>query len=89
MIKPAPAPTRGIAGVALLFCVVAAGAGLAFDLMGDPGARFSVAAQPGGRAVLGIGVAAVIVLAAHAMRLVLGRRPSANDEGGADAGDHA
>jgi hypothetical protein len=81
MIKPAPPPTRGVSGLALLFCGVAAVVGLAFDLMLDPGGRFRVVAQPGGRAVLGLGVAAGAVLIGHAMRLLLARAPSADEEG--------
>lgn len=85
MIKPAPPPVRGIAGLLLLFCLVGALIGLGADLLMTDTARFSVIAEPGGRAVLGVGVAAGIVLIAHAMRLLLGRR----DEGKSDAGDHA
>ena len=74
MIKAPPPKSRGIAGLLLLFCVAGGAAGLGFDVFGDMGQRFGVAAQPGARAVLGLGVAAVLVLAAHAMRWALGRR---------------
>lgn len=84
MIKPAPPPTRGIAGLLLLFCGAALVAGLGADLLLS-GSRFSVIAEPGGRAVLGVGVAAGAVLVAHAMRLIFGR----SDEERRDAGDHA
>jgi hypothetical protein len=83
MIKPAPPPKRGIAAMLLLFCVVALVAGLGFEFLVETPARFSVIAQPGGRAVLGIGVVAVLVLLAHAMRAVLAVR----EEGGGDASD--
>lgn len=84
MIKPAPPPKRGIAGMLLLFCVVAMVAGLGFEFLLDPPPpRFSVIVQPGGRTVLGIGVVAVLVLLAHAMRAVLAVR----EPGGGDASD--
>lgn len=86
MIKPAPPKPRGIAGVLLIFCVAAGVAGLGFDLMLGGGGRFSIAAEPGARAVLGIGVAALLVICAHVMRLVLGRKPDA--EGMGDVRDH-
>ena len=84
MIKPAPPQTRGIAGLLLLFCAVAAALGLAADLMLG-GVRFNVVAEPGGRAVLGVGVAAGLVLVAHGLRFVLARREREKS----DAGDHA
>jgi len=85
MIKPAPPPKRGIAAMLLLFCVVALVAGLGFEFLIDTPQRFSVVAQPGGRAVLGVGVVVVLVLLAHGMRFLLSKR----DDGGGDAGDHA
>lgn len=88
MIKPPPPPTRGVAGLVLLFCVSAGIAGLGFDVLLGSSGRFSVVAQPGGRAVLGIGVAAAAVLIAHAMRLLLARRRRETGEAG-DAADHA
>jgi hypothetical protein len=83
MIKPAPPPKRGIAAMLLLFCVVALIAGLGFEFLIEMPPRFGVIAQPGGRAVLGIGVVAVLVLFAHAMRAVL----AVNEPGGGDASD--
>jgi hypothetical protein len=80
MIKPAPEQPRGIAGLALLFCGAALVAGLGFDFLLADGARFSVIGEPGGRAVLGIGVAAAVVLIAHAMRFALGKPPRAEGE---------
>lgn len=85
MIKPAPPPKRGIAAMMLLFCVVALLAGLGFEFLNDTPPRFSVVAQPGGRAVLGVGVVAVLVLLAHGMRLLL----TARERGGGDAADHS
>jgi hypothetical protein len=86
MIKPAPPKPRGIAGVLLIFCIAGGIAGLGFDLLLGGSGRFSVAAEPGARAVLGIGVAVLLVLVAHVMRLVLGRKPDA--EGMGDVRDH-
>lgn len=85
MIKPPPPQKRGIAAMLLLFCVVALVAGLGFEFISGASARFSVVAQPGGRAVLGVGVAAALVLLAHAMRLLLASRK----DGGGDASDRA
>jgi hypothetical protein len=88
MIKAPPPKSRGIAGPLLLFCVAGGAAGFGFDVFGDMGARFGVAAQPGARAVLGLGVAAILVLAAHAMRWALGRAPH-EEKGETRARDHA
>jgi hypothetical protein len=57
--------------MALLFCVVALAVGTGFDFARDASPRFGLAAQPGGRAVLGAVVAAFLVLIAHAMRWLL------------------
>lgn len=80
MIKPAPEQPRGVAGLALLFCGAALIAGLGFDFLLGDSARFSVIGEPGGRAVLGVGVAAAVVLLAHAMRLALGKPPRGEGE---------
>lgn len=88
MIKPAPPQPRGIAGLALLFCAVALIAGVLLDFALGEGPRFGVIAQPGGRAALGVGVAASGVLIAHALRWVLGRKRR-DESGGGDAADHA
>lgn len=70
--------------MALLFCIVALAVGLGFDFARDDAPRFGVAAQPGGRAVLGVTSAVGVVLIAHAMRWLLGRKPA----GERDAVDH-
>lgn len=85
MIKPGPPPTRGIAGLALLFCIVALSIGIGFDFARVDAPRFGLAGQPGGRALLGVAVAVSVVLIAHAMRWLLGRRRKE----GRDAVDHA
>ncbi len=87
MIKPAPPKPRGISGLALLFCVVALIAGVSLDFALEQGPRFGVIAQPGGRAALGVGVAAGAVLLAHALRWALGRNPP-DETGGGDARNH-
>ncbi len=77
MIKAPPPKHRGIAGLLLLFCATGAVAGLGFDLSLAADARFGgAAAQPGARAVMGLGVAALLVAVAHAFRWMLGRRVS-------------
>lgn len=85
MIKPGPPQTRGIAGLALLFCIVALAVGLGFDFARDSAPRFGLASHPGGRAVLGVVGAVSVVLIAHAMRWLLKRKPAEER----DAVDHA
>ncbi|HRP11055.1 MAG TPA: hypothetical protein PLK37_08485 [Terricaulis sp.] len=84
--KPLPSPRGGVAGLALLFCATAGGAGLAFDLLGDAPAGFWLLADPGGRAMLGAGAVTILVLIAHGARWLLARR--AGEKGGRDVGDH-
>lgn len=74
MIKPPPPRITGIAGLMLLFCTVGAVAGLFFDIVSNNGQRVGVIAQPGAHAFMGVGVAAAALIAAHALRFVLGRR---------------
>lgn len=88
MIKPPPPKPRGVAGFLLPFFVAAGGLGLGLDLMLEPIARFSIAAQPGARAVLGVALAAGLVLVAHALRWALGRATETAD-GGPRARDRA
>jgi hypothetical protein len=71
----------------LLFCVSAGGAGLAFDLLRDAPNAFWILGEPGGRAALGAGAVAAIVLIAHVARLLLVHRRK-DEEGGRDARDH-
>lgn len=70
-----PPPRGGIAGLALLFCAVAGGTGLAFDFVLNSGGGQTLIAAPGGRAAIGAGVAVFVTLAAYALRRLLGRRP--------------
>jgi hypothetical protein len=88
MIKPPPPKPRGVAGFLLPFFLAAGGLGLGLDLMLEPIGGFSIAAQPGGRAVLGVLAASGLVLVAHALRWALGRT-SDHAEGGARARDRA
>jgi len=77
MSKPALSPSRGgIAGMALLFCIAAGGAGLGFDFAANSGPSFWVLESPGARGVLGAGLAAILVVGAHLLRLLLGRKAS-------------
>lgn len=73
MIKPPPPKSTGIAGLALLFCVVALAAGVGFDVMSGGDNRLGFAAQPGARAVLGVAVAVAIVILARLFRVLLAR----------------
>lgn len=95
MSKTPQTPSQsGLLGVAILFCAVAAGAGVAFDfaLRGRDG--FWLGAQPGGAAALGACAALFAVLAARGARWLLARRVQAQpiapeQKGGAqDAGAH-
>lgn len=84
-MKTAPPPVRGVSGLALVFCSAAAIAGLGIDFVLGDGARFGVIGEPGGRAVLGVGVAAAVVLVARALRLLLGRRVSGDPDASEDS----
>jgi hypothetical protein len=80
-----PVPPRGgIAGLWLLFCAVAGGVGLAFDLGLNRASNFWIGAEPGGAAALGLAAAAFVVIAARLARLVLARRPTQHRGGDAD-----
>jgi hypothetical protein len=86
MIKPAPPKSRGAAGVLFVFFLAVATAGLLVDFLVVGGARWNVLVAPGGRAILGVAVAAGAVLIAFALRFTLGR--PMRDEGGASVRDH-
>ncbi len=81
MIKPPPPRSTGIAGLVFLFCIAAGVAGLGLDLLLGLPSRMGLADQPGARAVLGVGVAAGLVLCAHALRFLLGRLSDAEERG--------
>jgi len=74
MTKPISPSRGGIAGLLLLFCVAGGGAGLAFDFASNSDRGFWLLEAPGMRAAIGAGVAVIMVLAAHLLRLSLGRR---------------
>jgi hypothetical protein len=75
-------PSRGgIAGVLLLFCVAGAGAGLTFDFMSNGGGNFWLLEAPGMRALIGAAVAVAMVLGAHVLRLLLGRKVGEGEPG--------
>ena len=82
-------PRGGAAGLWLLFCAVGGGAGLAFDLILNPGRGFWLGAEPGARAMIGVAVALFTIAAGHIVRAVLSRRIGADTaKGGRRAGDH-
>lgn len=87
MIKPEPPKSRGIAGVLFVFFAAVATAGLGLDLFVLTPSRVNIFTVPGGRAMLGAGVAAGAVIVALALRWALGRPIS--EEGEARARDHA
>jgi hypothetical protein len=87
MSRKLPPASGGVAGMALLYCLAAGAAGLAFDLLRDAPNAFWFLADPGGRAALGAGAVVCIVLIAHAARLLLARRPQRSEEG-RDGRDH-
>lgn len=71
-------------GLAVLFSMAALLLGTGLDFATASGPRFWVDEQPGGVALLGAGIGLAVVLIAHAVRLVLGRRV-ANEGGERDA----
>jgi hypothetical protein len=83
MIKPAPPKSRGIAGVLFVCFLAVATAGLLIDLLVLSNQRAGILAAPGGRAMLGVAVAAGAALVGFALRLTLGR--PIRDEGGPGA----
>jgi hypothetical protein len=83
MTKPISPSRGGIAGMLLLFCVAGGGAGLAFDFLSDSGQDFWILQAPGMRALIGAAVGALLLVAAHILRLLLGRKVN---EGEARAG---
>ena len=87
MIKPAPPKARGIAGVLFVCFLAVATAGVLIDLLVLGDVRASILAAPGGRAMLGVAVAAGAVVIAFALRFTLGR--PIKDEGGADVRNSA
>lgn len=91
MSKRPQAPSQsGLVGVAILFCFVAAAAGLGFDFVARARGNFWMGAEPGGAAAIGAGAAVFAVLAARAALLILRRRPPpAPGEEGDDAGAHS
>jgi hypothetical protein len=80
MIKPAPPKARGIAGVLFVCFFAVATAGVLIDLLVLDNVRAAILVAPGGRAMLGVAVAAVAAILGFALRLTLGR--PTKDEGG-------
>lgn len=70
-----PLPAKGgIAWLLFLFCAVALGAGLGFDLLFEARAEFWIAAQSAGAAAIGAGAAVLMAAAAHLLRFALRSR---------------
>jgi hypothetical protein len=80
MIKPAPPKARGIAGVLFVCFFAVATAGVLIDLLVLDNVRAGILVAPGGRAMLGVAVAAGAAILGFALRLTLGR--PTKDEGG-------
>jgi hypothetical protein len=80
----APQPQRGRAGLGLtlLFCGAAALLGTGLDFATASGPRFWFDQQPGALALLGAGSALAVIVVAHCVRLLLGRRVKADTAGG-------
>ena len=71
-------------GLTLLFSMAALLLGTGLDFATASGPRFWIDEQPGGFALLGAAVALAVVVVAHAVRLLVGRRV-ASEERDADA----
>jgi hypothetical protein len=80
MIKPAPPKARGIAGGLFVCFFAVATAGVLIDLLVLDNVRAAILVAPGGRAMLGVAVAAGAAILGFALRLTLGR--PTKDEGG-------
>ena len=80
----APQPRLGRAGfgLALLFCAAAALLGTGLDFATASGPRFWFDQQAGALALLGGGAGLAVVVVAHCVRLLLGRRVKAGTAGG-------
>ena len=61
-------------GLTLLFSMAALLLGTGLDFATAAGPRFWIDEQPGGLAVLGAATALAVVLVAHVVRLLVGRR---------------
>ena len=80
----APRPRHGRAGfgLAVLFCATAALLGTGLDFATASGPRFWFDQQPGALALLGAGAAVAVVIVAHCVHLLLGRRVKADAAAG-------
>lgn len=83
--KSTPKPSRGLAGALFVLFALACGAGLTLDIAFNGAANaFWVGAEPGARALLGVGAAAFVVASAQIARLILAPRAGKDR----DARDH-
>lgn len=83
-MSKAPPPRGGVAGLALLFCVTAAAAGVAFDFSARGPGGFWIGDAPGAAAAIGAGAAVLCAIAARLALLVF----APGKKGGGDAGAH-
>lgn len=85
-----PRARAGAGTVLLVFALALAGLGLGLDLLFNRERGFWAGAEPGARALIGVGAGVAVVLAGHAMRWLLARpHHDANaDKEDRRAGDH-
>jgi hypothetical protein len=83
--RPQARRSRAGFGMATLFCASALVLGAGLDFATASGSRFWFDQQPGAVALLGAGAAVAAIIAAHCVRLLLGRRERNQAEGKRDA----
>lgn len=88
MSRTLPPPRSGITGLLFVFCLTALLLGLGFDIFGGARLRFWIGDQPAAAAAVGVAAVLLVILAAQAARLALGRRRGRDEEGN-DAGSHS
>ncbi len=81
MTNPPP-PRGGAAGMLILFSLAIGVVGMGFDFGANRTRAFWVGAEPGARALIGVVAIALMIIAAHLLRLTLARGPPLKGEGG-------